>query len=261
MGDENNINEVLEVAPELRKFSPEQWETSLKMLRSLGFNAIKFSQMITQHPALLNKSREQIETALNKWSTFNLGEKQTLQLLERYPELLELKNFHLLNENLHIVKSFVGQKHGFKVLRNSPNIVSDNSDLLGQKIYYLRDVMKIDPIEVYKSDVFSLDILTLKTRHMFLERLGMYFKKKNRDGDNDAHETKKNPKLSKITDSSDKRFATKVCHVTLDEYETFAEMYKEELEKQEDKLDSRNFKGHEEYMNDEEEVEDDDEIN
>lgn len=186
--------------------------------------------MASQNPKILIKTEDKLTAAMNQWRGFNFGEKQTLQLLERYPELLDVRNFHLASANLGVINSYVGQKNGYKVLRNSPNVATEQTELLKEKIEYLQDIMRVDPVEVYKSDVFSYDLLKIKTRHMFLERLGMYFKKKKGDK-NEAHEINKNPKLSKIVDSSDKRFATKVCHVTLEEYETFIDIYKEEIDK------------------------------
>jgi mTERF domain-containing protein len=227
-----NVDELLTVTPELSRYPVEQWEKSFNTLRRIGFNATRFAQMASQHPKILIKTEDKISAAMNQWRGFNFGEKQTFQLLERYPELLEVRNFHLTSANLGVINSFVGQKNGYKVLRNSPNVATEQTDLLTEKIEYLQDIMRVDPVEVYKSDVFSYDLLKIKTRHVFLERLGMYFKKKKGDK-NDAHEINKNPKLSKIMDSSDKRFATKVCHVTLEEYETFVEIYKEELDKKE----------------------------
>ena len=224
------MDELLSSTPELSRYPAEQWEKSFNTLRRIGFNATRFAQMASQHPKILIKTEDKISTAMNKWRGFNFGEKQTFQLLERYPELLEVTNFHLTSANLGEINSFVGQKNGYKVLRNSPNVATEQTDLLKEKIEYLQDVMRIDPVEAYKSDVFSYDLLKIKTRHVFLERLGMYFKKKKGDK-NDAHEINKNPKLTKIVDSSDKRFATKVCHVTLEEYETFVEIYKEEIDK------------------------------
>lgn len=96
--------------------------------------------------------------------------------------------------------------------------------------------MKVPPLEVYKSAAFSLDLLTLKTRHIFMKRLGIFIVKKKPD------EVSKNPQLYQITDTSDKRFAAKVCFVTLEEFETFQELYKRELEAEEEEMsDDENY--------------------
>lgn len=236
----------------MSKYPAEQWEKSFNTLRTVGFNATRFAHMASQNPKILIKTEDKLTTAINQWRGFNFGEKQTLQLLERYPELLDVRNFHLASANLGVINRFVGQKNGYKVLRNSPNVATEQTELLKEKIEYLQDIMRVDPVEVYKSDVFSYDLLRIKTRHMFLERLGMYFKKKKGDK-NEAHEINKNPRLSKIVDSSDKRFATKICHVTLEEYETFVDIYKEEI----DKIEGRYQQSYElelEYDSDENEL-------
>lgn len=185
--------------------------------------------MISQHPKLLNLSEDKLKSAFNNWQNFEFGESETIQLLERFPELLEVSNFRKVNDNLNIIKSLVGQKNGYKVIFNTPSIVQENAANLEEKCNYLRDKMKVDPVEVYKSDVFARDIFKIKARHIFMQRLGIYVvNKKDRDEEH-QHSINKNPNLYKIMDTSDKKFATKICHVTLEEYETFEDLYKKEL--------------------------------
>lgn len=85
--------------------------------------------------------------------------------------------------------------------------------------------MKVDVTDVAKSKVFSLPIEEIKCRHVFLFRLGM-FKPKNPKVD--PLQPSKNPKMSYIYDTSDREFAVKTCGVTLEEFETFRELYKRE---------------------------------
>jgi mTERF domain-containing protein len=58
----------------------------------------------------------------------------------------------------------------------------------------------------------------------------------------------KNEKLYKIMDTSDKKFASKVCHVTLEEYETFEDLYRKELSEN-DEVDSDQDDSHHYYNN------------
>lgn len=191
--------------------------------------------MISQYPKLMSLPDEKVKNSFKNWMNFEFGEDETFNLIERFPELLEVTNFRKVNENLNVIKSLVGQKHGYKVLMTTPSIVQESAANLEEKCDYLRDVMKVDPVEVYKSDVFSRDINQIKTRHIFMERLGIYvIKKKKKDDDDDQHIVNKNPKLYKIMDTSDKRFATKVCHVTLEEYETFELLYQKEQDGESD---------------------------
>lgn len=90
---------------------------------------------------------------------------------------------------------------------------------------YLTDIMKVDPTEASKSKVFSHSLDVIKCRHVFLNRLGL-FKPKNPKVD--PLLPSKNPKMTNIYDTSDKEFATKICGVTLEEFETFRELFKRE---------------------------------
>lgn len=196
-------------------------------MRGEGFKGFKYAFMITQNPKLLITPRDKLFTLLNDWRALQFGDRDTLELLERYPELLNFKHTAETHKKFETLKQFVGGGSKlYKLILNAPTVINQSLPDLNEKINYFKNVMKVDPVEVYKSDSFSYDITTIKTRHIFLNRLGLYIVKKKKD----PNEMSKNPKLAHIYETSDKRFATKVCHVTLDEYETFQELYKKELD-------------------------------
>jgi mTERF domain-containing protein len=240
---------LLSSTPELNNFPPTQWDKTFKHLTSLGFKPRKYTYMISQYPKLLSMPEDKLKESLNHWLNFEFGENETFQLLERFPELLEISNFRKVHDNLTIIKELVGQKNGYKVLLTTPTIVNESVQNLEEKCDYLRDKMKVDPVEVYKSDVFSRDIFKIKARHIFMERLGLYVTKKKRNDDEEGeHTVNKNEKLYKIMDTSDKKFASKVCHVTLEEYETFEDLYRKELSEN-DEVDSDQDDSHHYYNN------------
>lgn len=222
-----NINEFLKSEPELNNYPVNLWEETHDFLKNEGFMPNKFTFMISQNPKLLTTSKEKIFETLNAWRAYQFGDRDTITLMSRYPELLSVQHSNELNKRIETLKEFVGGGNNiFKLILNSPGVVSESIDSINEKIEYLRNVMKVDPIDVYSSEVFSCDIQKLKTRHIFLKRLGLFIVKKKKD----PKEISKNPRLYLITDTSDKRFASKVCHVTIDEYETFVELYRRELD-------------------------------
>lgn len=230
-----DISEVLKAAPELNNYPVEIWEDTHDFLKREGFQSDKFPQMISQNPKILSTPHEKIIHSLNEWRALQLGERDTITLIARYPELLNIQHSSELNKKVETLRMFVGGGNNiFKVLLNSPDIVSDSISSIKEKIEYLSTVMRIEPFEVCESEVFSCDIAKLKTRHIFLQRLGLFIVKKKK---RDSSEISKNPKLYVITDTSDKRFATKVCHVTLEELETFQELYKRELNREAEEKD------------------------
>lgn len=196
--------------------------------------------MISQNPKLLIIPQDKLFNAINNWRSLQLGETQTISILELYPELLMMNHTKDLMMKVTTIQDFIGKRNNlYKLLLRSPEVLSQSLPSINQKIDYLKDVMRVEPAEVYYSEVFSRDILTIKTRHNFLVRLGMFVAKKKKD----SNEISKNPKLSLITDTSDKRFATKVCYVTLEEYETFQEIYEKELNEDtvEEESDEENY--------------------
>lgn len=222
-----DITAVLQMTPELNNYPVSLWEKTYEFLKSEGFRTEKFMYMIEQNPKLLITPQEKIFNSINNWRSFQFGERDTIKLLERFPELLFIEHTTELTSKLSTLKTFVGGGTNlYKLLLNSPSVFGQRRYVIEEKVKYFRDVMKVDPVEVYKSDALASDILTIKTRHIFLERLGLYIVKKQKE----PNEISKNPKVYQIYDTSDKRFATKVCHVTLGEYETFQQLYKKEIE-------------------------------
>lgn len=222
-----DIEEVLKAKPELNNFPVEIWQQTHDFLKGEGFSSHKFTYMISQNPKLLTTPHEKLFASISNWRAMQFGERDTVKLLEQYPELLHLSHTNDLNKKIECIKEFIGGGNNlFKLLFNSPSVLSQSLPILNEKIDYLRKIMKAEPADVFNSDALSQDITTIKTRHIFLKRLGLYVPKKR----NETSEMSKNPKLSHITDTSDRRFATKVCFVTLEEFETFQELYQEELD-------------------------------
>lgn len=89
----------------------------------------------------------------------------------------------------------------------------------------------MDETDASKSKVFSHSLDVIKCRHVFLSRLGLF---KPRSPKADPLEPSKNPKMTNIYDTSDREFAVKTCGVTLEEFETFQELYKREKHREED---------------------------
>lgn len=196
--------------------------------------------MISQNPKLMTIPQEKIFQSIVGWRSFQFGEKDTITLLERFPELLQVHPSKDLVAKIDTLMSFIGGgTHIYQLLLNSPTVISQSLPCINEKIDYLKMTMKVPVEEIYKSSVFSCDIMTIKTRHIFLKRLGLFIVKKK----SDLNEISKNPQLYQITDTSDKRFATKVCHVSLEEFETFQEIFKRELEEAQEWSDDENYDG------------------
>lgn len=116
---------------------------------------------------------------------------------------------------------------------SSPCLIKENESAIEERYQYLTEVMRLEVPEIVKSEVFSKSLEHLKTRHMFLDRLGLF---KPRSIRANPDEPSKNHRLYQIVDSSDKSFATKIARVSLLEWEVFQDLYSKELRDADDKL-------------------------
>ena len=113
---------------------------------------------------------------------------------------------------------------------NCPNLVIDDLNEIELKFKYLIEEMRIEPPEIAKSCALSHSLDKIKCRHVFLDRCGLFKRRSLKVETN--KKTTKNPNLYEITDTSDKRFATKVAFVTLEEFEVFEQLFKRELDRE-----------------------------
>lgn len=183
---------------------------------------------------MLGRQEKQLLQGVEVWRGSQFGDRKVTQLLERYPNLLDYTNERALLQRVAYLKDYAGNlSNVWRLFMSSINLVVDKEIMIEKKIEYIRDVMRIEAAEVVKSEAFSQKLEDIECRHVFLERLGMF---KPRSKKADPNEPTTNPRLYQITDTSEKRFATKVCFVTLDEFEAFQLLYQREREAKENSL-------------------------
>ncbi|XP_033155039.1 uncharacterized protein LOC117137618 [Drosophila mauritiana] len=234
-----HIDEAIKIEPTLSVFSPEIWRRAHQTFQNHGLETVNFLRIVTGNPAILKRTPDKIISSLEIWRACQFGENLLHLLLTKYPELLDVSDSHQLLSHIGFLKSRVStSKNVWKCLMNSPDLVAQSEVCVEEKLNFIIDVMRIEVPELVKSAALTLTFEELRCRHQFLLRLGLF---KPRPPKADPNEPTTNPKLYQITDTSEKSFATKICHVTLPEYEAFKDLYAKELEqksrrKEEDEL-------------------------
>jgi mTERF domain-containing protein, mitochondrial len=228
-----NLEKTIESTPELNGFPVDRWISRFAFFEKEGFNMLKFTSIIQQNPTLMRKDEKEIYDRLEQWRSFHFGDMKLTFLLSEQPELFDIPHNKSLLYKISVIKSLIGNNISslYKLLVSSPMVFTRTPNELNAMADYIKQFLRInDMSEVYKSSVMAQELDFLKTRYTFMKRLGMYvIKRKMKEG-----EISKNPKLTLLVDTDDKKFATKVCGVTLDEYEVFKELFKKELEDLED---------------------------
>ncbi|KAH8409543.1 hypothetical protein KR222_008159, partial [Zaprionus bogoriensis] len=240
-----HIDEAIRAEPTLSIYSPEVWRRAHDTFQNHGLETNNFLRIVTGNPAVLKRSPQRIVDSLEIWRACQFGEHLLHLLLTKYPELLDVQDAYRLRSQAAYLKSRLStSKNVWKVLMNSPDLLSQSEQCIEEKLNYMVDTMRIEVPEIVKSAALSLPFEELRCRHTFLLRLGLF---KPRALKADPDEPTTNHRLYQITDTSEKSFTTKICHVTLPEYEAFKELFAREMDRKAGKP-----KDEEEFSDDEE---------
>ncbi|XP_047119181.1 transcription termination factor 4, mitochondrial [Schistocerca piceifrons] len=223
--DEETFNKAFRKEPRLLDVHHSIWENSLKALRACGFSGKECLSMFIASPSLLKTKPDALLSGVKNWQSTVLGEQKLISLLTLCPQLLFVER-HEIYRRFPVLKTLSSQDNVVELLRRYPDYMFvDWNDFLA-KVNYVEEEMKINRIQISKCDLLSCSLLELRTRHMFLERTGNYIPPNPKTAE---HLPNKNPSLRQIIDSDDIHFATKLAGVTVEEFEVFRELYKEEL--------------------------------
>lgn len=224
------IAEAVKAQPLLSSVSPQLWQKAHETFANHGLNTNSFLQIVTGNPKVLMRSPQKIIETLEHWRSCQFGEFFLFQLITKYPALMDVSDKRRLLKQITFLQGYVGSsKNVWKLLMNCPTLIEQSTETIEAKIVYMKEVMRLEIPEIIKSEALSKSLDEIKCRHVFLERLALF---KPRSPKADPNEPSKNPRLYKITDTSDKSFANKVCHVSHAEFEAFKELFARELERQ-----------------------------
>ncbi|KAL9927389.1 transcription termination factor 4, mitochondrial [Glossina fuscipes fuscipes] len=229
---EEHIAEAVKLSPALFTVPLEKWRTAHETFLNHGLSTQNFLQIVTGNPKVLMRSPKKVIEALEFWRTCQFGEYFLFLLITKYPELLDVNDQQKLLRHISFLKSYVNtDKNVWKLLMTCPSLMQDSVKNIEARMSYFKDVMALEIPEVIKSEALTKPLEEIKCRHIFMKRLCLF---KPRPKKVDPDEFTDNPRLYKITDTSDKTFATKICHVTAEEYESFKILFHREMQRKEE---------------------------
>lgn len=230
--EQSHIDEAVRLNPLLSRVTETQWQNTHDTFLNHGLNTSNFLRIVVGNPDVLSRPKHRIIDAFENWRSCQFGEKLLFLLLTKYPELLDVSDGLRLRKHISYLKTFAGtDKNVWKLLMNCPDLMEQSESRIEEKVKYLKEVMRVEIPEIIKSEALSKPLEEIRCRHVFLERLGLFVPRPLKVS---PDEPSKNPRLYQITNTSEKTFATKVCHVALIEYEAFKELYERELQRAED---------------------------
>lgn len=193
-----------------------------------GFTEENCAKIIDDYPNILCIRPKDLEVRLEIWTKCNFSRPQYYQLFVQCPELLEYDDENAIAKRFGQLLSVVATpKNVWRLLMASPNVLVDDASLILKKIDYVVRKMEADVTDLVKSGTLGLTLKTIQTRHVLLQRLGLY---KKRNWKESELSTNKNPRLFRIMDSSDEEFAIKLCGISMKEFAAFCDLYERELD-------------------------------
>lgn len=229
--------------PDLTNFDLMAAASCLSALHESGFTSESILSMMTNYPELLHLNHRDIQNTMETWRSCHLGEKFQLRLFTDYPQLLNLDN-ELIKSRIHLVKHYMDGRLSrvTDLLLNSPEVLYANWYQTEYKLNYLMIKMGVNEKQIAESKALSHPISHIKLRHSFLDKTGVY--KTPNPKKNKGFSPHKNPPLRRIVDTDDYTFAINVARLTLDEYESYKQIFanyiEEEKETFDDESDSEN---------------------
>lgn len=214
--------------PDVARFNKISVSRSYDVLYKIGFSPENCIKVIEGYPSLLRFKEKDLEKRLDVWHVCQFSKTQYYELLVQCPELLECDDASYLAKRCTQLQSFAWTtKNIWRLFMSSPNILVDDMKTINEKVDYIFDKMQSDITDLVKSGSLGLSITKIKSRHMFLVRLGIFKKRNMKASEMDPN---KNPRLFRIMDTSDELFAARTCGVSLRELEAFYDLYERELE-------------------------------
>lgn len=222
------ISNLIENNPDVAEYGEDSVQHTFNILNKTGFFPSECIHMINVYPKLLRFQTKDLENRLELWRSCQFSKTQYLNLFIEQPVLLECDDEKYLLQRFCKLQTFSWTaKNIWRLLILSPNVLFDPMSTINKKVDYILDTMQADMTDLVKSGSLALPLIKIKSRHILLARLGLYKKRNFKTSEMDQN---KNPRLTRIMDTSDKEFAKKVCGVTMGELEVFYELYQRELE-------------------------------
>ncbi|MBN3296864.1 MTEF4 factor, partial [Amia calva] len=199
----SSVLKVLDKCPELHRMKVVQLQQRIDNLRKLGLLEGSLQRVLSHCPQLLTRTPKALNTAVR-----------------------------VLRERCH----FSGQQVT-DILRDTPATLLEDMAQVEYKFQYAYFRMGVRQAEMIKSGLFRVSLDEVRSRHAYLECLGLF-----ETPDKKGQTRVANPKLRDFLGVPEKTFVAEVARTTLEEFEVFkrllARKQQEEEREEEEQLDS-----------------------
>lgn len=204
-------------------FTNQNFYSVTKFLRDYGFSPKQMVSVIKKLPSILDMDFKTVTECLESLRKLGFTDAQLLKLVAYHPSIVLLENKDILIRIAEL-KALFKSKDILYLIVKSPIVLVEDMSIIYAKFNYVYNEMGITQRQMMYCDLFGHSLEHIRCRHQFLTRSGLYKKI-----DKDKGEINKNPLLQNIIDTADEEFAKNYAGMTVLEYETFKQMFEEEL--------------------------------
>ncbi|KAM6326210.1 transcription termination factor 4, mitochondrial [Podargus strigoides] len=223
---EEQARRLLGLQPRL---GPQRREAAAAQLLLLGLSAEAALGLLERSPALLLMPTERLQERAGELRRLGLGGGQLQRAVSRCPELFTVPRrrmaaaVRLLRERCLFTAEQLRE-----VLGTCPAVLLEEPRRLHHHFQYVYFRMGVRQREMVKARLFRMPFAELRSRHIFLERRGLY------ETPHKNQTQVSNPKLKDILQLPEKDFVASLACSTPEEYEVFKKLLAREEEEEEE---------------------------
>lgn len=197
--------------------------TISNLLETHGFSKGQITHLFNSSVPILHLNKKELSDILSDWILAFEANDKLFTTLTAHPELLTLDPEYV-NSRVKELMTIFTNKDIQKLLVTSPNVFLDDFSEITEKVEYIVHKMGVEQKSIIKSCALQFSLDHIKCRHNFMARAGFYRVEK-------KEVKSKNPPLNKVFSRNIETFL-KLTKLSKEEYLTFFECYKDELEEE-----------------------------
>ncbi|XP_025065087.1 transcription termination factor 4, mitochondrial [Alligator sinensis] len=217
------------------RLAPQQRLAVASELMLLGLYPNSVLHVLQRSPNVLRMSVKQLKDRGERLRQLGLSEGHLKHVVSRCPPIFTLPGKKIdATVRLFKEKCLFTMDQVMEILRSCPNVLLKEPSDLEYKFQYAFFRMGVKHKDVVKSGFFRAPFTVIRSRHVFLERRGLY-----QTPDKKGQTQVINAKLKEIIWLSDKDFLAQLACASLEEYDVFKKLLaREEEEEEEEDRDS-----------------------
>ncbi|XP_038066013.1 transcription termination factor 4, mitochondrial-like [Patiria miniata] len=199
----------------------------LDELRLFGNRALL---VLDRSPKIWNAGLELLQQRVRRLRKLGLTEGSLQRVITAWPGVLTLKKNRLNGSHEMLKKCQFSGRQITEIIISSPQVLDSEPADIEHRFQYVYFSMGLQSqADMVQANLFKYPLEHIQRRHLVLEKLGIY-EMPNKQGKTRVD----NPKLCRIVDCPDARFAEKCAGISLEEFQMFGRNLEEEARRKED---------------------------